>query len=93
MNKQELVEQIAAEAGIPKKAAEAAVTAFTSIVEKEVCQGREVKLVGFGTFCSVERNARKGRNPQTGGEVVVAARRVPKFSAGKALKDACSSKK
>ena len=88
MNKVELVEAMATQAGITKKNAEAALNAFTGVVTEELKKGEKVQLVGFGTFEIAERAERTGRNPQTGEEITIAACKAPKFKAGKALKDA-----
>ena len=61
---------------------------FVDGVKKALKKGEKVMLIGFGTFSVVQRKARKGRNPQTGKEIKIAARKAPKFSAGKALKTA-----
>lgn len=87
MNKAELVVEIATAANISKKAAEAAVNAFTQTVINEVKTGGKVQLVGFGTFEACERAAREGRNPQTGAAISIPAYTVPKFKPGKAFKD------
>ncbi|GAB7563956.1 HU family DNA-binding protein [Methylobacillus pratensis] len=88
MNKTELIEEIAKEAGISKAAAGKAVDAFTASVTAALKGGDTVTLIGFGTFGVSERAARTGRNPQTGKEIKIAARKAPSFKAGKALKDA-----
>ena len=88
MNKTELVDVIAKEAGLSKKDAEAAVKAFTGAVTKALKKGDKVQLVGFGTFEVTKRAAREGRNPQTGKPMKIKASKAPKFKAGKALKDA-----
>ena len=88
MNKTELVNAIAEKAGLSKKDAEASVNAFTDVVTEELKKGDTIQLVGFGTFSTVKRPAREGRNPQTGATMKIAASTVPKFKAGKALKDA-----
>ena len=75
------------EAGLTKKDAEKALDAFTDTVSKALTAGDKVQLVGFGTFETTKRAAREGRNPQTGKTVKIAASVVPKFKAGKALKD------
>ena len=87
MNKVELVEAMAAEAGISKKDAEAALKAFTGTVQKELKKGNKVQLVGFGTFEVSKRAKREGRNPQTGETMTIKASKTPKFKAGKAFKD------
>ena len=88
MNKTELVEAIANEAGISKANADAAVKAFVDVVTKELKKDEKVTLVGFGTFEVGKRAARTGRNPLTGEEIKIKASKAPKFKAGKALKDA-----
>ena len=88
MNKADLIEQIAQAAEISKSAAERAVDALVVAVKSSLRKDEMVTLVGFGTFYAAKRSARTGRNPRTGAEVQIAAARVPKFRAGKALKDA-----
>lgn len=90
MTKQDLVSKMAADAGISKKAAEDALNSFMSGVKGAVSKGDSVSLVGFGTFGVSQRSARTGRNPQTGAEIKIAARKVPTFKAGKGLKDAAA---
>ncbi|MGI5922130.1 MAG: HU family DNA-binding protein [Syntrophomonadaceae bacterium] len=87
MNKTELVSQVAATAGMTKKDVEKVVNAFFETVEGALKAGDKVQLIGFGTFEVRDRQARKGRNPQTGEEISIPATRVPAFKAGKALKD------
>ena len=93
MNRQELVDAMAAKAGISKAAADAAVKAFIETVGDELQNGGKVQLVGFGTFETTKRAARTGRNPQTGAATKIAACTVPKFKAGKALKDQVNTAK
>ncbi len=88
MNKSELVAKMAKDAGVSKANAEKALNSFTVAVRGALKQGRKVTLVGFGTFLVSKRKARKGRNPQTGAVITIKAARVPKFKAGKSLKDA-----
>ena len=88
MTKADLVAEMAKAAGITKAAAEKALGSFTKSISKSLSKGGKVTLVGFGTFSIRERKARKGRNPQTGKEMMLKAKRVPKFSPGKALKSA-----
>ncbi len=88
MNKQELVAAIAAESGLSKAAAEKALNATLSAIKGGLSKGESVQLVGFGTFSVGQRAARVGRNPQTGQEIKIAAKKVAKFKAGKALSDA-----
>ena len=87
MNKTELVAAMAEQAGLTKKDAEAALKAFTDVVAAELKKDGKVQLVGFGTFEVAKREAREGRNPQTGETMKIAASKAPKFKAGKALKD------
>ncbi len=88
MNKLDLVNAIAKEADVSKKTAEAALTAVLDSIKDALVKGEKVSLVGFGTFETRKRAARKGRNPQTGKEMKIAAKTVPAFKPGKALKDA-----
>ena len=88
MNKSELIEHIAQQAEISKLAAERAVDAMVTAVKSSLKRGQMVTLVGFGTFYAGRRAARTGRNPRTGAELKIAAAQVPKFRAGKALKEA-----
>ena len=87
MNKGDLINEVAKVVSTKKKAQEAVDCVFSSIT-KAMKTGDTVTLVGFGTFKVVERKARKGRNPQTGEEIDIKASKVPKFTAGKALKEA-----
>ena len=88
MNKQELIAAVAAEANITKAEANKALDALTDSVTKALKKGDSVTLIGFGTFKVSQRAARTGRNPHTGKELKIAARKAPGFTAGKALKDA-----
>ena len=88
MNKSELVSVIAEKMGVSKKEAEIATNAFISTVSTALTEGRKIQLVGFGTFEVRERAARKGRNPQTGKEMLLPGRNVPVFKACKSLKEA-----
>ncbi len=87
MSKQELVNYMAENSGITKKDAEAALASFIGGVKDSLKGGSSVTLVGFGTFSVSHRNARKGRNPQTGATIDIPARNVPVFKAGKGLKE------
>ena len=87
MNKGDLVNEVAKVVGT-KKEAQAAVDCVFSSITKALKKGDAVTLVGFGTFKVTKRKARKGRNPQTGEEIKIKASKAPKFTAGKALKDA-----
>ena len=87
MTKADLVAQVA-ETGMTKKQAAAAVDAVIDGIKDALAKGDNVRLVGFGTFSVKKRKARIGRNPRTGKELKIPAKKVPAFSAGKALKDA-----
>ena len=93
MNKTELIDAIAKETGLSKKDSEKAVKALTDAVSKELKKKGKIQLVGFGTFETAKRAARTGKNPQTGDAIKIPAAVVPKFKAGKALKDAVNGKK
>ncbi|MFZ5523848.1 MAG: HU family DNA-binding protein [Pseudomonadota bacterium] len=88
MNKSDLVDAIAKSADMPKAAAARALDATVDTIKKALKKGDTVSLVGFGTFKVGKRAARNGRNPRTGATIKIKAAKVPKFSAGKGLKDA-----
>jgi len=92
MNKADLIDKIAAEAGITKSQASAAMDASIGAVTGALKKGERVTLVGFGTFSTSQRKARTGRNPQTGKPIKIAARRVAKFTPGAELKKAVNKK-
>ncbi len=83
MNKAELIDQIAKDAGITKTQANDAINSFTDTVASALKKGDKVTLVGFGTFSVTQRAARNGRNPQTGEVIKIKASKSPKFKAGK----------
>lgn len=87
MNKNELVAAVADKAGLGKGDAAKAVEALFDTITAELKKGGDVRLVGFGNFSVSRREASTGRNPSTGAEVKIPARNVPKFTAGKGLKD------
>lgn len=87
MNKTELVDAMAEKTGLSKKDMVAAVDAFQEVVTDALVKREKVALVGFGTFQTSDRSARAGINPATGEKIQIAARTVPKFVVGKALKD------
>ncbi|MBW2334979.1 MAG: HU family DNA-binding protein [Deltaproteobacteria bacterium] len=89
MNKGDLVKEVA-KVVCTKKEAQAAVDCVFSTITKALKKKDAVTLIGFGTFKVAQRNARKGRNPQTGQEMTIKAKKVPKFVPGKTLKDAVS---
>lgn len=88
MNKGDLIEVVADDAGLSKADATRAVDAVLAAVTKALRTGKQVSLVGFGTFAVKKRAARTGRNPRTGETIQINASKVPGFKAGKALKDA-----
>ncbi len=88
MNKAELIEHIAKQADVSKAAAERALDATTSAIRTTLKKGGVVSLVGFGSFSVSRRAARVGRNPRTDDALRIKARKAPKFTPGKALKDA-----
>ena len=92
MTKAEIVAKVAQEIKISKKAAGKALALVTDSIAQSIRRGQKVTLVGFGTFSVVQRKARKGRNPRTGKEIKIAARKAPKFTAGAALKAAAEGK-
>ena len=89
MNKGDLINEVAKVTGT-KKDAQAAVDCVFDSITKALKKKGEVAVVGFGTFKVAKRKARTGRNPQTGAEIKIKAKNVPKFTAGKGLKDAVS---
>ncbi|MBU9727571.1 MULTISPECIES: HU family DNA-binding protein [Diplocloster] len=91
MSRQDLVAAMADKTGLSKKDAEKAVKAFIDVVSEELVKGGKVQLVGFGTFEVAERAAREGRNPRSGEAMTIPASKMPKFKAGKALKDAVNA--
>lgn len=88
MTKAELVVNVAEKAGLDRKKAEKAVSAFVDTVKQALVEGDKVQIIGFGTFENRERSARTGRNPRTGEKIEIAASKLPSFKAGKALKEA-----
>jgi DNA-binding protein HU-beta len=90
VNKAELVAQVAKDAELSKDAAEKAVDALFKNIEKALSEEDTVRVVGFGNFQVAHRKASIGRNPRTGEAVNIPASKVPKFRAGKALKEACN---
>lgn len=88
MNKTELIDAIAAETGVSKADAKKVLESFLGNVEKTLKQGGKVSLVGFGSWAVSKREAREGRNPQTGKTIKIEAKNVVKFKAGSELNDA-----
>ncbi len=87
MNKSELIDAIAAASDLTKSDAGKALDGFLEAVKTSLSKGESVALVGFGTFSVKQRAERKGRNPQTGNEIIIKAAKIPSFKAGKTLKD------
>lgn len=88
MNKVELVKEISKKSKLSQKDASSAVEAMTEVITKALKKGTKVSIMGFGTWEVTKRSAREGRNPQTGKKITIKAKKVPKFRAGKTLKDA-----
>jgi len=87
MNKAQLVDAMAAESGLTKVDSKKAIDAFIKVTGEALKGGDRLGLVGFGSFSVVERSARTGRNPQTGKEIKIEAKKVVKFKAGSELSD------
>ncbi len=86
MNKADLIDKLAKKTLLTKLQSEQVLDAALEIISKAVSRGDEVKLVGFGTFSSMKRKSREGRNPKTGTKLVIPAQKVPKFKPGKDFK-------
>ncbi len=91
MTKAEFVDQVAAESDLQKADASRAVDAMLAVIEETLQRGGEVNFTGFGKFSVADRGARQGVNPQTGAKIQIKASRVPRFSAGSALKKAVNA--
>ncbi len=87
MTKTDLIGKMAKDCKLSKVSATKALDSFVDGIKKSLKKGDKVTLIGFGTFSVSQRKARKGRNPQTGKEIKIPARKAPKFTAGKAFKD------
>lgn len=92
LTKADLIDKVAKDTKLTKKESNSAIDATIDVISRALTKGDKVTLVGFGSFEVRKREARKGRNPQTGAEIKIAARKVPVFKAGKALKDAVAKK-
>ena len=92
MNKSDLVAAMSAKTGDTKKNSEATLNEFIDVVTEALVKGDKVQLVGFGSFETRKRAARKGRNPRTKEEIKIPASTAPVFKAGKALKDLVNKK-
>ncbi|MCD6115109.1 HU family DNA-binding protein [bacterium] len=88
MSKQDLIEAVAKSTNLSKAAVGDCLNAFLNEITKALKKGEDVVLTGFGTFRVVKRKARTGRNPQTGATIKIPAAKVPRFKAGKSLKEA-----
>ncbi len=88
MTKEELVQSVVKKTGLSKKLATETLAVVLDEITKSLSKGKEVMFTGFGKFEVVRRKARKGINPKTGAKIKIPARKVPKFKAGKMLKDA-----
>ena len=91
MNKAEMIDALAQNAGLNKKEAETALNAVLDTIRQTLARGEKLQLVGFGSFETKQRAARKGRNPQTGEEIDIAAAVIPVFKPGKQLKEAVNT--
>lgn len=91
MNKQELIDAVAAGTGVTKTDASKTVQAVLEAVTDAVSRGESVQIIGFGAFSQGQRVARTGRNPTTGAEIAIPAAKTVKFTAGKAFKDAVNA--
>ena len=91
MTKQEFIDRVASETGLGKSEASKAVDGTLNVIQETLSRGGEVNFTGFGKFTVAERGARQGVNPQTGERIQIAASKVPRFSAGSALKNAVKS--
>ena len=92
MNKAELVELIANKTDTSKRQSEKCLELVTTAITKSVARGEDVTLVGFGTFKRKDRKPRRGRDPRTGAEINIPAKKVPAFSAGKQFKQTINKK-
>jgi DNA-binding protein HU-beta len=92
MNKNELIAQVAKESKLTKTDANKAIDAVIETVTKTLKKGDDVRLTGFGTFATSNRAATEGRNPRTGQKIKIPATRLPKFRAGKLLKEAVAKR-
>jgi DNA-binding protein HU-beta len=86
MNKAQLIEKLSSKTRLTKVQSEVFLDAALEIIQKTVARGDDVKLVGFGTFSSLKRKSRKGRNPKTGAPVEIPGSQIPRFKPGKDFK-------
>lgn len=87
MNKGELIDQVAVRTGLTKVQVSAAIDALVDVIVDTVVEGEKVSILGFGAFEARERSARQGLNPKTGDKILIPAKKVPAFTAGKLFKD------
>jgi len=92
MNKADLISSVAEQSGLSKVDSEKAINSFIGTISNELSSGNKITLVGFGTFETADRAARPGKNPKTGEVIQIAAKRVAKFKAGKALANTVNNK-
>ena len=92
MNKNELISAVAKKSGLSKADSARAIDGFIASVSDSLGKSQEVRLVGFGTFAVAQRKATEGRNPRTGEKIKIPAKKLPKFRAGKALKEKVSKR-
>jgi DNA-binding protein HU-beta len=92
MNKNDLITQVAKESKLTKTDANKAIDVFIETITKTLKKGDDIRLTGFGTFTTANRAATEGRNPRTGQKIKIAATRLPKFRAGKLLKEAVAKR-
>lgn len=93
MNKGELIDSVSAKTEYSKKSCDEIIKAMLETIQESLVNGESVSFIGFGTFSVGERSAREGKNPATGEKIKIPAAKVPKFKAGKALKDAVNTPK
>lgn len=91
MNKNDIIAHVASETGLTKSDATSAVDSVFDAISKSLTRQEDVRLVGFGTFTVATRRATEGRNPRTGEKIQIPETRLPKFKAGKSLKDAVAA--
>ena len=87
MNKKELIDSIAQKSGVKKTEADKVLSAYEETILETLQKGEKVTIVGFGTFTVKQSKERKGRNPKTGAEMIIPAKKSPKFIAGKSFKE------
>ncbi|MBI3599917.1 MAG: HU family DNA-binding protein [Nitrospinae bacterium] len=88
MNKSDIIEMVAKEGNLSVRSSEGAVNALISNIRSALSKGEKMAIAGFGTFSVSKRKARKGRNPKTGEVIEIPSRKMPRFKAGEALRDA-----